>query len=343
MKLAIFGDLHLGIRQNNTDWHDIAFEWCDSLVEDLHKRDIHDIVFLGDFFHNRNTISVNTLNAANKFLARLREFKIHMILGNHDLYYDSEYTTSAVALFDNFNNITVYSEPTFVEFGSKRALMAGWGYDVLQYTADILFTHAEFATFKTNKKTSEREEGISISEVLRHYPLVYSGHYHMRQSKSFDRGEVRYVGNPFPMDFSDEDLIKGFEVYDTETENIQFVKNTISPKYKRYKLSSLIKRRDFDELDAEIKNNFIELIIDKNITLQDVDRLIHLFSAKNPRQLTHEWENGKSFSQTIEDFEATSFNTKDTIVEYIQMMNVPHKEDIISYIIDLYERVEELV
>lgn len=341
MKLAIFGDLHLGIRQNSTDWHDIAYEWCDTFVEELSKRNIHDIVFLGDFFHNRNTISVNTLNAANVFLSKLKNFNVHMILGNHDLFYDSEYTTSAVSLFDNFENIVVYSQPKLVKLGSKQVMMCGWGYDMLAYNADVLFTHAEFATFKTNQKCSEREEGISVADVLRHYPLVYSGHYHMRQSKSYDRGEVRYVGNPFAMDFSDERLVKGFEIYDTETGDIQFVENRVSPSYKKYKLSELIHRRDFDVLDKELFNTFVHLVIDKNITLQDVDRLMHLIGSKKPRQVSYEWENGKSFSQTIEDFEATSFDIKDTTVEYIQTLDVAEKDAIIEYIISLFNRLEE--
>lgn len=340
MKLAIFGDLHMGIRQNSTDWHEIAFQWADSFVEELNKRGIKDIVFLGDFFHNRNTISVNTLSAANTFLGKLSEFNVHMILGNHDLFYDKEYTTSAVSLFDNFENIAVYSKPTMVQLGSKRCMMCGWGYDIMEHDADILFTHAEFATFKTQAKGGEREEGLSIAEVLRHYPLVYSGHYHLRQSKSYARGEIRYVGNPFAMDYSDEKLVKGFEVYDTESGDIQFVENKVSPRYRKYRLSELVKRRDFEELARELNNTFVNITIDKNITLQDVDRLVHLVQSKKPREVSHEWENGKSFSQTIEDFEATTFDMRETIKEYIEMLDVPDKGEITSYITSLFERVE---
>lgn len=79
MKAALFSDLHLGIKQDSPQWYDIAFQWCDWFKSKLEERNIKDIIFLGDFFHNRNTISVNTLNTAHLFLKKLRNFNIHII------------------------------------------------------------------------------------------------------------------------------------------------------------------------------------------------------------------------------------------------------------------------
>lgn len=120
-----------------------------------------------------------------------------MVLGNHDLYYQSEYTTSGVNLFDNFENITVYNEPTLVKFGSKSALMCGWGYNPMSYSADILFTHMEVNVFKHNDKSDACDSGYKCSDLLQHFGLVYTGHFHLRQWKKYTRGEVRYPGSPF--------------------------------------------------------------------------------------------------------------------------------------------------
>ena len=91
-KVAIFSDFHLGIKQDSAIWHEIALTWCDWFVSEVKKNGVDTVVFLGDFFHTRNNISANTLHVASKILDKLKDFKVHMILGNHDLYYANEPT-----------------------------------------------------------------------------------------------------------------------------------------------------------------------------------------------------------------------------------------------------------
>ena len=50
MRFAIFSDLHLGIKQNDEGWHQIAFDWCDWFIDSLKKNNIQEIVFLRRFF-----------------------------------------------------------------------------------------------------------------------------------------------------------------------------------------------------------------------------------------------------------------------------------------------------
>ena len=74
-KVAIFSDFHLGIKQDSAIWHEIALTWCDWFVSEVKKNDIDTVVFLGDFFHTRNSISANTLHVASKILDKLKDFK----------------------------------------------------------------------------------------------------------------------------------------------------------------------------------------------------------------------------------------------------------------------------
>lgn len=338
MKLAIFTDLHLGIKSDDPAWHQIAYDWADSFVGELKSRGIKDVVFLGDFFHNRNTISVITLDATNKFLQKFKDINLHMVLGNHDLYYKNEYTTSGVNLFDNFENIKVYSEPTYVDFGSKKTLMCGWGYDPMLYSADILFTHMEVNVFKHNSKSDACNEGYKCSDLLQKFNLVYTGHFHLRQWKKYTRGEVRYPGSPFQQNFSDERTERGFEIYDTETEETEFVENTISPKFLCYRLSELIKLRDFKSLSKKIENSFFKLVIDKNITDHDKNELLRLIATVGPRTLDHEWEGGRSFSQNVDDFEASGFDLVQNMRDYIDRLDAPDKDIITDMVLDYYSR-----
>ena len=75
-KVAIFSDLHLGLYGNSTEWHEIALKWADWITADLKKKKIVDIFFLGDFFHNRSEISVQTIHVASELVAKFKNFNM---------------------------------------------------------------------------------------------------------------------------------------------------------------------------------------------------------------------------------------------------------------------------
>lgn len=340
MKFAIFTDLHLGIKQDDVSWHNVALEWCDEMVLTLKKKNVKNIIFLGDFFHNRNTICVETLNVTSKFLKKLSDFNLHMILGNHDLYYKKEYTTSAVNIFDGFPNIKIYQTPEYMTVGSKKLLFCGWGYDLMQYKADVLFTHAEISTFRYNE-TQVCEDGYLCSSLLDNYNIIYTGHFHLRQTRKYKTGEVRYVGNPFQMDFSDEHDKKGFDIFDTETGDREFIENTISPRFVRLKLSEVIKISN-EQVSSMIKNSYFKLIIDRNISSEDISTLLGLFNGCRPRSITHEYSNSQNVLKN-EDGEIVleSFDISEAIKEYIELMEIPEKKEIMNYTLDLYNRANK--
>lgn len=346
MEVAIFSDLHLGLKQDSVVWHEIALKWCDEFVKELKKRNIKDIIFLGDFFHHRNTISVNTLHVANDFLNKLSKFNLHMILGNHDLYYANNPTISGVNLFKNKDNIIVYDKPTKVKFGDKDVVFCGWGYDPLEFNADILFTHAEINVFKFNKLLDACESDLKCSDLLKNYNLVYSGHFHMRQEKQWANNKsIIYVGNPYSMDFSDEDIDKGFNILNVDTLKSQFIKNTISPSYKRFKLSELI-TNDLKDIKEIVNGNIFKLIIDKNITITDLTTLSHLLTGLNPFEILVEWENGFDFRQNglEEEYKVIDFcDIRNIICEYISLLDLKDKEklEIKDYILNIYDKVAQ--
>lgn len=341
-KVAIFSDLHLGIKQDDERWHKIALEWCDSFVSELKKREISEIIFLGDFFHTRNTISVNTLHIANLFLEKLKDFKLHMILGNHDLYFHNESTISGVNLFKNKNNIVVYDKLTKTQLGNKNVVFAGWGYDALKYSADILFTHAEINVFKFNAELGACNTGYKSSDLLNHYDLVYSGHFHLRQSKKWGNKQIIYPGNPYSMDHSDfYGSVKGFDILNLDTLEVEIVENTVSPQFLRLSLSDMCS--DYyiiPELVSQIRGNIFKLIVDKNITHKDLNILNNLINASNPFEFSYEWAVGID-SSTKETFNTLEyFDFVDLIKEYIKLLEIENKETVEEYILKLYNKVK---
>lgn len=143
------------------------------------------------------------------------------------------------------------------------------------------------------------------------------------------------------MDYSDEGTPKGFDIWDTETDEIEFVENTISPTFVRYKLSEMIETRAFDKLKQQLNNSYFKLIIDRNITLQDLNDLMTLVNQCEPRGANFEWENGQSFSQNIdeEDFVIDDFELSSVMSKYVDMMEIPNKNEILGLCLHYYDKV----
>ena len=342
-KVAIFSDFHLGIKQDSAVWHNIAINWSEWFVKELKKNNIQNVVFLGDFFHMRNNISANTLHVASQILDNLKDFNVHFILGNHDLYFANEPTVSPVNLFQGRNNIKVYSKPEIVKFGNKEALFCGWGYDPLDYKADVLFTHAEISLFRYNTDVGACEDGFKASSLLSHFDIIYSGHFHLRQERKWENKRIIYVGNTFPMDHSDNyETVKGFDIFDFDTYESEFIENTISPRFYKIKLSDLISGEwSYETLNNSIKNNVFKIIIDRNITLTDTNTLSSIINNLNPLDFCLEWENGKNFSQEVSEVELKAFDMEDAIRKYIELLDIPNKAEVTDYMLSLYQKAQD--
>jgi len=86
-KVCCIADLHIGVHQNSIFWHDTALKWAQWLKEELKKKDIKDIFILGDLYHYRDEIAVNTIHVVNQILTLWEEFNIVILVGNHDAFY----------------------------------------------------------------------------------------------------------------------------------------------------------------------------------------------------------------------------------------------------------------
>lgn len=331
MKVAIFSDLHLGIKQDSGVWHKIALEWCDWFVEQLNQRGIKKIYFLGDFFNNKFVISSTTLYTASIFLEKLKDFEIDLIFGNHDLYYLNNPEVASVNVFAGYSNIHVHSKPDIEEVGGRKIVMCGWGYDPLEYSGDVLMTHAEIDVFKFNDFLTCSSD-LKPSALLKKYKHVISGHFHGKQIKKYNSGVIEYIGNPFSMDFSDVGLEKVFGILDLDTLDMDYVVNPISPKFFRYNFSELSTKN----ISNEINNSFVKVIIDKNIDPSETNELKSVLSLHSPRDIVFEWTNKQQF--VIEDKSIQGFQLTDVINEYIDSIEVKSKEEIKEYIIQLYKK-----
>jgi hypothetical protein len=85
--------------------------------------------------------------------------------------------------------------------------------------AQICFGHFEIAGFEMDKG-NVCDHGLD-KKALNKYDIVLSGHFHHKSSD----GNITYVGTPYEMTWSDYNDPKGFHIFDTETRELEFVKN----------------------------------------------------------------------------------------------------------------------
>ncbi len=330
-KVAIFSDLHLGIYGNSELWHEVALKWADWIVKELKKRKIKDIFFLGDFFHNRSEISVQTIHVASLILEKLKDFNIVMIVGNHDAFYKNRADIHSLGLISGHSNVTIVDTLTEVEAFGQKLLFVPWNTEIPDEKYDIIFGHFEIQNFKMNN-FKVCDHGLMASELLKKTGMVFSGHFHNRNTKAYTEGTILYVGNTFPMDFSDVGNIKGYHVLDLEDfkyneYSLDFIPNEVSPKFKKILLSKLDSYKGVD-----YKNNIIKLIVDIDATEKKIESVQAFISKFKPFQFHTEYN---TTSKSVDDVEEIdSIDLMESMEEFIGGLKLEDEKQI---------RVEKLI
>jgi len=340
-KVAIFSDLHLGVHSNSSEWHKYAIEWANWFREECRDKGIKDLIFCGDWHHNRSEISVNTLQVSADILDMFEEFNLIAITGNHDIYYKHRTDVNSLSIFKNRKNVTILEQYQTLEAFDKKLSFCPWNTPTkVIEKSDVIFGHFEIETFKMNA-FKVCEEGVRVKDLLKKSSLVISGHFHTRHEKQYGAGTILYVGNPFQMDFGDAGNRKGYHILDLETLEYEFFENNVSPCYEKITLSELVEEGDITPIvKNKISNNIVKLKVDKNISQDDMDILTGVFNKLQPEQLSIDYDiNFNRILDNRDDIEDLSgVDVEQAIEEFIGTMDLDDAKSIIEYTLGLYER-----
>ena len=332
MKVGLFTDLHLGIYGNSPHWHQVALDWADWISNDLKERGIDTVFFLGDFFHNRSEISVQTGSVAAEIIEKFEDFKLTMIVGNHDAYYKNRSDVHSLGLLKAHPNIDVVDRNMSEKVDGKLCLFVPWEGELPKNKKyDYVFGHFEIQSFKMNN-FRVCEHGISPMNFLASMTdKVFSGHFHNRHEKKYNEGSIHYIGSCFPMDFSDVGNTRGYHILDLDNGDTEFVENTVSPKFKKIFYSKL----DTYEED-DIKNNVIKIVFDEEISLEESEKINSRLNKWEPFQTFTEF----SFDgEKLDDVERIdSFELVKMFDEFITELKPKRIKTIKKMIGDLYEK-----
>ena len=276
-KILIIGDTHLGLGYPNSvdKWFRVHKEYFEDFLlplvsKELSKDDI--IIHCGDLFDNRSVVPINILNYAQDLLEKLSKVcPVHIIIGNHDLYTKATNEVNTVKLYKYIPNITVYEEPTKIEFCGKSILMLPWvekkqdQVETLKRFSgcDYLFCHSDLngARMHLTSVAHKNNDKIDVEEFSG-YKNVYSGHIHVLQiTKNFT-----FVGNNFEMDRNDINNQKGIFILDTLLDEERFIPNNVSPKYKKIYIRT---QEDIESLELVSTKDYIDLFISNSLLINN--------------------------------------------------------------------------
>lgn len=229
MKLALITDTHAGIRDGNEiiRAHQRKF-YEDVFFPELEDRGIYSIVHLGDFFDSRTALRHTTLSDAVWFLDNLRKRDMTMtiLVGNHDTRNKNNNDDDAVTsvLGTHPNVITVSENKTFGEVlyipWVNRNTLQGFIDSVQKSTAKYCFGHFDIIGAKFSKYGQAAHEGFDPA-IFRKFDRVLSGHYHTKSTL----GNIDYLGSPFQYTWNDWNDNKGFHIFDTDSNELEFIEN----------------------------------------------------------------------------------------------------------------------
>ena len=276
-KILIIGDTHLGLGYPNSvdKWFKAHQEYFEKFLLPLVQKELSEndiIVHCGDLFDNRSVVPINILNYAQDLLEKLSKIcPIHILIGNHDLYTKASNDVNTVKLYKYIPNISVYEEPTKIDFCGKSILMLPWvekkqdQINVLKKfkSADYLFCHSDLNGAKMHLTSVAHKNNDKIDvEEFSGYKNVYSGHIHILQvSKNFT-----FVGNNFEMDRNDTNNQKGIFILDTLTDEENFIPNNVSPRYKKIYIRT---QEDIETLENISTKDYIDLFISNSLLINN--------------------------------------------------------------------------
>ena len=343
MKVAIITDTHYGARKGSKHLHDY-FElfYKNVFFPALKDNGIDTVIHMGDAFDSRKSIDYQSLEWAKRVVFEpLKDYNVHMIIGNHDCYYkNTNNVNSPELLLQTYPNIKTYSTVSEAVVGGLNILFIPWinaeNFEntvnaIKSSTSVCAMGHPELNGFRAHRG-HVMEDGMDCN-VFEKFSKVFSGHYHTRS----DNGRIFYLGNPYEMFWNDVNDPRGFTIFDTETlENVQ-IDNP-------YKLFYNIYYEDtpYQMFDAtEYENKIVKVIVRKKSSPKNFEKFIDKLYSAGVQDL----KIIENFSiEESEDFEINEEeNTISILHRYVEESDLElDKVKVISILQDIYRQACEV-
>ena len=344
MKIAIVTDMHIGVRGDSkvfADHQEKFFLEC--FFPYLDEHDITTVFDLGDTFDRRKFINYVSLKRGKEYwfdqLAK-RGIEYHALVGNHCTYYtNTNEVNSMNLLLKEYDNFHIYeSEPKELTFGSTKVMMLPWiskdnaqiCYDAIKESnAHVLAGHLELKGFEMMK--GQLCTHGTDKDLFTHFEQVWSGHFHHPS----EYGNIRYLGAPYEMTWTDYDGVRGFHVFDTETRELTRVRNPFRVFYKIEYDDSDMTIEDIANLETDnLKDTYIKVIVKNRSNPYLYDLFINKLTDAGAADVKSIEDALNLENEGMEDILDEAQDTQDILYGYIESIETSVNKAKIKQVVD---------
>jgi DNA repair exonuclease SbcCD nuclease subunit len=322
-EVLLFSDLHCHCHKRTKERLEDCLKALDWVFEVAESRNITNILFGGDLYHDREKIEVYTYQRTFETLERrlkTNKFNLYLLLGNHDLWYNDKTTISSVVPLSSLPGVKIISEP-------ERLEIEGHTWDFIPFTLNPIETleklkqkpgKPEFAlghisidgailhgSHQSDVSIEHEGDMVSVSaNLFDNYKHTFLGHFHAEQRVN---SKVEYIGSPLQLSFGDAFQQKHIIAFDGN--NRVYIENNFSPKH------LVIKPEERDKYD--LKNNFVRIKVDNIGSTDLVSMRKELLESGNLGSLEIKQTKSKIDEHVIQNAKAILNQGKEMLEKYV--------------------------
>lgn len=236
MKIPIITDTHFGARGDSVPMQKSMAKFYERVFfPTIDQYECKTVLHGGDYVERRKFVNYHTANFAHGIYRdqlKRRGIHEHALVGNHDIFFKtSTEINSLEELYRLDTSITRYAQPAEIDIDGLGILLLPWITDnnreksetlIATSKCKVVLGHLELSGFQMYRGLPAHD-GMDPN-IFDRFALVMSGHYHHRS----ENANIRYLGAPYPMIWSDYKDPRGFHLFDTDTLELEFIENPFS-------------------------------------------------------------------------------------------------------------------
>lgn len=273
-KILLTGDVHLHNHKNSDERLQHCLEVLEWVFRTAEEKEIEHICFLGDLFHSRQKINVATYQWTFEIFCKWMKtglFDVYLLVGNHDMVHKFKPDICSIKPLASIEGVHIVDKPCFttmLEFEVDNQPVAFLPYsenplndlqEIKGSPKNLLLGHVALMGASLNSVCQSRAEAVVEhdgdmtvvdADSFKDWKRVFLGHYHGAQKI----GNIEYVGSPLQLSFGEAFQEKHLIIYNTETDETEYVVNDFSPQH------LIISQQDISQYD--LTNNFVRIMVD---------------------------------------------------------------------------------
>lgn len=334
MKIAVLNDTHCGIRnsseiflKNSQDFYENVF------FPECEQRGVKHIVHLGDYYDHRKYVNFKALNHNRKhFLNELRSRKMTMdiIPGNHDTYFKNTNDLNSLkeCLGHYMNEIHIIMEPTVMKYGSLNMALIPWiNPENQESTVEFIKNcKADWCGAHLDLQGFEVQRGVPNVHGMNHklfekFEQVLTGHFHCSSRKD----NIWYLGSQMEFFWSDAHDPKYFHIIDTETREIEKIKNSYTLFHKILYNDDKIDYNNYDV--SNLDNKFVKVVVINKSDSFIFDRFIDRIQNQDIYELKIAENFNEFLGDNVDDENLMVEDTSQLVSDYIDGVDTDLDKD----------------